>query len=369
MYCWNCGAQIPDESIFCFKCGKTQKQVSQNDEVKEPCEIVSEKVADGGIFSGDRFKFWAKAIGPNGQYSAGESKVFTGYYGGHYSYPDKDNKENQEALESLVNWLVKDGWEATGDRGSEWWNIRFRRRYIPQDEPLWETCEITFEKRTDLLTGDLYWFLAKAKGRDGEYLAGKTKEIPAGTRSFSAPQKNNRLAVATHKVVVEQLLKDGWELIDNQPPNWWNNRFRRRIQTQVNVQSKKALNQEEAIWLSIKTYYKHAYESWLKIPAIAELKKHLATEELPEGVIFGQHPDTGVGGGGLWATNKRLLYVGLTFWKKPVIIEYSYSQVSSIDFANDQIILHYANKQTPFKGVDKLAQVSDFIRFVQSKIT
>ena len=370
MFCWNCGTQIPDEASFCLKCGKPQKQGSQKDEIKETCEIDSEKVADGSILSGDHFKFWGRAIGTRGQYSAGESKVFTGYYGGSYSYPDKDNKENREALESLVNWLVKDGWEATGDRGSNWWNLRFQRKnVIPQDESLWEICEIVFEKRADFLTGDVYWFLGKAKGYDGEYVAFKTKELPGGSRSFSAPRQNDKLAAAVHKKVVEQLLKDGWELTDNQPPNWWNNRFRRRIQSQDNIQNKKALNQDEAIWLSIKTYYKHAAEPWLKIPAIAEVKKHLDKDELPEGVIFGQHPDTGIGGGGLWATNKRLLYVGITFLKKPVVIEYPYNQVSSINFANDQIVLHHANKQTPFKGIDKLAQVSSFLKFVQSKLT
>ncbi len=138
---------------------------------------------------------------------------------------------------------------------------------------------------------------------------------------------------------------------------------------QANIQNKIPSNQDEAIWLSLKKYYITANKTWLKSRVIAEIKKYLASDELPEGVIFGQHPDTGVGGGGLWVTNKRLLYVGQTFWRKPIIIECPYSQINSIDFVDDKIILNYENRQVAFKNVDKLAQVWDFIRLVNSRIT
>jgi len=243
-----------------------------------------------------------------------------------------------------------------------------------QDEHLWETCEIVLEKQPNHAIGNWYCFVAQAKGRNGEYVARKSGEFTPGMRSLNAYEKDSKTVVAFQKWL-EPLLKDGWELTNDQPSNWWNKRLRRRIQSQDNIQSKKVLSQDEAIWLSIKTYYKHATESWLKLPdmvnIITEVKKHLNTDELPEGIIFGRHPDTGKAGkgGGLWATNKRLLYVGMTLWNKPVVIEYPYNEISSIAFADNQIIIHIAGLQTSIKDIDKLAQVSNFIHLVESRLT
>jgi hypothetical protein len=152
-------------------------------------------------------------------------------------------------------------------------------------------------------------------------------------------------------------------------------KMHRIYETQVDTQNETPSNQDEAISLAIKKYYLLQHEFWLRHPAIAEVKKHLTSDELPEGVIFVQHPDTVFGGGGLWATNKRLLYVGLTLLKKPMVIEYPYSQVSSIDcvgdksLVNGKLILQHGNRQVILKNVNTFARASDFIRFVRSRLT
>ena len=77
MFCMNCGKELPDDANFCLKCGKPQN-ASALAEVEEPvwetCEIVWNYKKKGGMLSNDKLMFWAKAIGPKGEYNAGESE-------------------------------------------------------------------------------------------------------------------------------------------------------------------------------------------------------------------------------------------------------------------------------------------------------
>ena len=125
MFCLNCGTQLPDDASFCLKCGKPQKTNVRTEEPQwETCEIKWEPkfsiLSAGG-------HFWARAVGPRGVYSAGESQYFkTNGFMSAVSFPaGKDCIAGQNAL---VERLVKDGWESTGGRGIEWYNDKFRRR-------------------------------------------------------------------------------------------------------------------------------------------------------------------------------------------------------------------------------------------------
>ena len=76
MFCINCGTELPDEANFCWKCGKPQKEGVTVDEPKwEICEIVYETVK-APFFGNCEYRFWARAIGPQGKYRASESPVF-----------------------------------------------------------------------------------------------------------------------------------------------------------------------------------------------------------------------------------------------------------------------------------------------------
>jgi hypothetical protein len=126
MFCINCGANLPDEANFCLKCGKQQKQGVQTDETKwETCEI-NYKVAHDGL-TGTRGCFRAEAIGFDGVYEAGRSQEFGCGY--NMWLPDSKNEAHYNAL---IENLVKDRWEPTGERGEHWWNNRFRRKIVPK---------------------------------------------------------------------------------------------------------------------------------------------------------------------------------------------------------------------------------------------
>ena len=121
MFCSNCGTELPTDAAFCWKCGKPTKPGTRAEEPKgETCEIVYEEIYHVWY---PEHKFWAQAIGANGRYSAGEI-VFKNNSWNVLS----DDRKTVAALDSLINKLVQEGWESTGDRGRNWFNHRFRRR-------------------------------------------------------------------------------------------------------------------------------------------------------------------------------------------------------------------------------------------------
>ena len=127
MFCLNCGTQLPDDANFCLKCGKPQKLNVQIEEPQwETCEIVW---SDESLFPEvlwEKGRFWAKAIGPKGVYTAAKTKVFNVDFGSMSSNPQGKKALSYHSV--LVEQLVKDGWEPTTDRGQSWWSNMFRRR-------------------------------------------------------------------------------------------------------------------------------------------------------------------------------------------------------------------------------------------------
>lgn len=117
MYCVSCGTQLPDEANFCLKCGKPQKPDVRADEPQwELCEITLE-VVTSGFFADIKYKYVAKAVGPNGIYMVGETPLIK----------QNANKQQEKAVDTLVTQLTRTNWEATG-KGEGQYNYKFRRR-------------------------------------------------------------------------------------------------------------------------------------------------------------------------------------------------------------------------------------------------
>jgi len=120
MYCGKCGTKLPEEANFCLKCGTSRKgDVSSAEPRYEFCEIVY-TVASKSLLS-CYLLFWAKAVGSKGSYDAGKSNQFSG------NFPMAHVNHHVNPHNSLINKLVGDGWEPTGDRGEQWYSLRFRR--------------------------------------------------------------------------------------------------------------------------------------------------------------------------------------------------------------------------------------------------
>ena len=135
MFCVNCGAELPDEANFCWKCGKPHPAHGESDQAQwERCEIVCLLVDDPALFASwydsthwfhsAWLQFRAEATGPKGHYVTAESEAFRS----EPTFPPAaDDRQALDAFHSLFQRLVADGWQLLEDRGDAWYSSRFRR--------------------------------------------------------------------------------------------------------------------------------------------------------------------------------------------------------------------------------------------------
>jgi hypothetical protein len=126
MYCYNCGTELPDAASYCPVCGKGQTGEAREDRARwESCEIMARWKT--GLIS-DAYHFEAEAIGPHGPYVAARSREWKEIaHTPRWRVLDSANERAAEIVKELISDLIKDGWESTGERGSNWENYRFRR--------------------------------------------------------------------------------------------------------------------------------------------------------------------------------------------------------------------------------------------------
>jgi len=131
MYCQKCGTRLPPGALYCFKCGapvntgKNQENSPNVEPQWEYCEIVFDKKQR--LLYWEAF-FWAKAISSDGVYEAAKSPIVKKW--DIPEVPKRDDQSYARIHNLLINQLIAEGWEHTGDRGEKWWNVRFRRNII-----------------------------------------------------------------------------------------------------------------------------------------------------------------------------------------------------------------------------------------------
>lgn len=81
----------------------------------------------------------------------------------------------------------------------------------------------------------LMWFQfqAHADGPNGDYVADRAEKMPLANMMGAAaytPQSNNVGHTSTLQNFLEQLQKDGWELLPNRSGEWWQRQLRRPSQ-------------------------------------------------------------------------------------------------------------------------------------------
>jgi len=135
IYCSQCGEDHPGAANFCMKCGAPLKESFQPSGRPEPqweyCEIVFDELQAGGITRREIIKFWAQAIGAQGEYNAGEGpEVYADKSGWRRvtKCVGQDRANYMPALNALIGQLSGHGWEPLSNRGSCWFSYKFRRQ-------------------------------------------------------------------------------------------------------------------------------------------------------------------------------------------------------------------------------------------------
>jgi len=205
--CKGCGGSYDDKFKFCPYCGrstpepeslKVEIKVSSSDRF-EICQIEN-YLWDGVEYSSG--KFYAEAIGMNGEYVAGESpnywvhhRTSVGGLGGLVN----GYSGAGIAHSFLINQLSEDGWEAVTLSGGKWWQTRFQRR-VGEDYPKpWSLWLITV-KQSRL---GYYFELSNTKMR------GKKWETIIHAKSHEYKQQQNiSLFTANKKMKLEEINKE-----------------------------------------------------------------------------------------------------------------------------------------------------------------
>ncbi len=92
--------------------------------VYEICEIKWRRKPSLFVY---KFVFYAEAIGPQGMYDAGESKVVRNALSPVGGFLDSNQKRSEPALTAFIAQLTSQGWESVPEKGPAWCSYKFRR--------------------------------------------------------------------------------------------------------------------------------------------------------------------------------------------------------------------------------------------------
>lgn len=129
------------------------------------------------------------------------------------------------------------------------------------------------------------------------------------------------------------------------------------------------INQDEAFQLTIRTYAPQVRKANLELD-VSEIKRLLAADEFPDAVIYVKHPEAGLRPVLLGATDRRLLFVGVTRLFIGVHREYMYDKIEGIENNSSQgtIDIQYEGKRITLTRHGDAESASQFVDFVRTKI-
>lgn len=125
-HCTNCGRDLRDGDRFCAACGAPVGGATAPSRATtyETCEIKWRLTSRFFIL---KFVFYVEAIGPQGMYNAGDSKVVNNTDSPIGGLLDSNRKRSEPALTAFIAQLTSKGWESVPEKGLAWYSYKFRR--------------------------------------------------------------------------------------------------------------------------------------------------------------------------------------------------------------------------------------------------
>jgi hypothetical protein len=219
--CKGCGGSYDNTFQFCPFCGrakpepeslKVQVSVSLQDKW-ETCKIYMTKWNNGSIYVTSQF--WAEAIGPNGEYLAGESLPFPYFLNAAYNASYKGDAGVISAHTFLVNQLAADGWEAIPS-GGEWWQTQFQRQMDGNNPKPWTSwfvgpysSGITKHRFTLERIKDTKHTITGKDSPDWEF-HGLSREFKGGLGKIGQSKESTKIL----DEFVQQMISEGFESLN-----------------------------------------------------------------------------------------------------------------------------------------------------------
>lgn len=209
MFCKLCGKEIAPDSVFCSYCGARQEDGEPQPDAVDRWETCEVNFTRTGGWS-EKHEWVAVVTAPTGtsyiHEPSHEAIVLD-----RYNSPHRGALRTHKAHASLVQLLVREGWEPVGV-GEHWWQHRFRRPVRVRE---WETCEIVYRAKR--------WY-ADAIGQEGQYVTDQSERL-----SWLRDKTDSVEGRAAHRELLSRLISEDWETVDERGSEWWELRLRRRI--------------------------------------------------------------------------------------------------------------------------------------------
>ena len=119
MKCAFCGAELPDSSNFCPKCGS---QVAGEPKSMDACKVVFTEIDSKWSLFG-KFYYRFQACRENGEIVMESDKLeLSGF---EYNGPKENAKKHKTAFDKFVKKMKDAGWHESAEIPKEWYAVTF----------------------------------------------------------------------------------------------------------------------------------------------------------------------------------------------------------------------------------------------------
>jgi hypothetical protein len=124
--CQNCGLKLRARDKYCSECGVPVGTIAAQAQEWEYCEVTW---SARGFLANDASYFWAQDMVSGDEVLRSAGTFHAQDVTETSAYP-ADDRRTHAVADELTRHLKDEGWEPLATSGRDWWNMRFRRRFV-----------------------------------------------------------------------------------------------------------------------------------------------------------------------------------------------------------------------------------------------